>query len=85
MTLIHRFTSPEWFAILRKHISVRDEEAMKLFCNIMCLQTGEALAFASSAIIQGKQLGVDVLRLRIRKRITADVSYSPPFFIGLDN
>jgi DNA helicase HerA-like ATPase len=80
MTIIHRFTSPEWFHVLRKHVSVdeKEETVRALFERIMGLRTGEALVFASSAIIGGKKLGMEVLKMRVRKRVTCDVSSSTP-------
>lgn len=61
ITVIHRFSSPEWFSVLRKHISVvNDQERgndglVQLFKRILTLRTGEALIFAPSAIVARKQ------------------------------
>jgi len=53
-TIIHRFSSPEWFNTLRKHLSIVNsggKEAADLFTKITSLRLGEALVFAPSAIL----------------------------------
>ncbi|RPB21001.1 hypothetical protein L211DRAFT_858560 [Terfezia boudieri ATCC MYA-4762] len=53
-TIIHRFSSPEWFNILRQHLSIVNsggKEAADLFTRITSLRLGEALVFAPSAIL----------------------------------
>lgn len=53
-TIIHRFSSPEWFNTLRKHLSIVNsggKEAADLFIKINSLRLGEALVFAPSAIL----------------------------------
>ncbi|RBR09934.1 uncharacterized protein FIESC28_09680 [Fusarium coffeatum] len=116
--IVHRFTSPAWFATLRRHLAgaylvseadskicnremvnstnaekdndvlgsfprlnVKDED---LFSHIVSLETGEALLFCPSALIDIRaaracnsksslmQLGSSAMKVRIRKRITAD-------------
>jgi hypothetical protein len=58
MTVIHRFTSPEWMSVLKKHVSISEDDEAKgngasasLFDKILRLKTGEALIFAPSAIV----------------------------------
>jgi len=54
-TIIHRFSSPEWFSMLRRHLSILksgEKQAEKLFNSIVSLKVGEALIFASSALLQ---------------------------------
>ena len=82
MTVIHRFTSPEWFNVLRKHISIDQEKdvSAELFEQILNLRVGEALVFAPSALLSGKRdgsqgarrLGSDLLQIKVRKRLTWD-------------
>ncbi len=83
ITVIHRFSSPEWFSILRRHISIIDEsnsgKGVELFQRIVSLRTGEALVFAPSAIVstadgEGKwaKLSDGILNVRVRKRVTWD-------------
>ena len=84
ITVMHRFSSPEWLDVLRRHILVSDEEGDRgskvgLLREIMRLKTGEALVFAPSAIFGPRseagawRIGADqLLRMRMRKRITWD-------------
>lgn len=58
MTVIHRFTSPDWMNALKKHISISEDDQTKtgetkasLYDKILKLNTGEALVFAPSAIV----------------------------------
>lgn len=133
VTIVHRFTSPDWLATLKKHLagasprvenaetnrhdsqgtlSINESKsivaalvgakplspktsdvASGLFAEIVALHTGEALLFAPSAIIGVKKmntaksqqegtaetstdvpisLGQEVLKVRIRNRVTVD-------------
>lgn len=84
ITVMHRFSSPEWLDVLRRHILVSDEDGdrgnrLGLLREIMRLRTGEALVFAPSAICEarddagGRTMGVgDLIRMRMRKRVTWD-------------
>lgn len=126
VTIVHRFTSPDWLSTLKKHLAgasvpseVDDDDDLltgrdrsmginplhlnpgnmsaDLFSRIVALRTGEALLFAPSAIIGVRggcnvdsdgpfdipeervnvgddtiRLGNGVLKVRIRKRVTAD-------------
>lgn len=58
MTIVHRFTSPDWFASLRAHlagISGLDDESQRnskdIFKAIVNLRTGEALVFSATAML----------------------------------
>ena len=58
MTVVHRFTSPDWFASLRTHlaaISGLDDESQRnskdIFKAIVNLRTGEALVFSATAML----------------------------------
>ena len=82
ITVIHRFFSPEWFGILRRHIIVSveqngaDAEMMEHFQKISSLRTGEGLVFAPSAILGGNgsftKMADKTFRMMMRKRITWD-------------
>ena len=80
MTIIHRFTSPEWFGVLRRHISMGEDQKNpeELFRRILHLRVGEALLFAPSALLyrtdEGapERLGSDPLHMKMRKRVTWD-------------
>src|SRR5437667_8608695 len=57
ITVVHRFSSPEWLNVLRKHISIDSEQGVmngldELFEGIMNLRTGEVMVFAPSAVVQ---------------------------------
>ena len=84
ITIIHRFSSPEWFRILKRHISIssnsctNDPGTENLFYKILNLRTGEALVFAPTAVV-GKGLSGELvkatetlLRVFMRKRVTKD-------------
>ncbi|OCL07853.1 hypothetical protein AOQ84DRAFT_431976 [Glonium stellatum] len=83
ITVIHRFTSPDWFRALKTHISISSsgaegEDEKTLFRNIVNLRTGEALVYAPTAAL-GKDLAgklvkatEELLKVNIRKRVTWD-------------
>ena len=64
-TIVHRFSSPEWLRVLRRHLagatenhvaardesSNSDEKTQSLFDQIVELGVGEALIFSPSAIV----------------------------------
>jgi hypothetical protein len=69
VTIVHRFTSPAWFKMLRSHlagavIGASNESKTfsddSIFSQIVCLKTGEALVFSPSAILDVDELpGLD--------------------------
>lgn len=87
-SIIHRFNSPNWLVALRSHLAgassfangnnSSDAEFLKrLFEEIVSLNTGEALVFAPSGILnmsgsKFKKLETKILRLKTRARISAD-------------
>ena len=84
ITVIHRFSSPEWFDVLKRHLPVFDRDGDKsnkvaLQKKILRLKTGEALIFAPSAIFGASgdagERGFDtdtLFSMRMRKRVTWD-------------
>ncbi|KAF3482150.1 uncharacterized protein GIQ15_04909 [Arthroderma uncinatum] len=87
MTIIHRFSSPDWYDVIRKHVTISDKESSSRSANdgdngdglyqISSLRTGEALVFAPSAfLLDGNKAQIDtkhkVFKLAVRKRITWD-------------
>ncbi|KAI9640966.1 hypothetical protein NHQ30_010809 [Ciborinia camelliae] len=63
MTIVHRFSSPEWLRVLRQHVagfgsSDEDDAFMKgdVFNKIVKLQVGEALLLAPEAMIDIESL-----------------------------
>lgn len=82
MTLVHRFTSPEWYQTLKRHISIANAESdsednRELFEKIVRLNTGEGYIFAPSALVDRldgvERLGGGLMKIKIRKRTTWDV------------
>ncbi|KAH8731841.1 hypothetical protein GQ44DRAFT_641702 [Phaeosphaeriaceae sp. PMI808] len=77
VTVVHRFTSPAWYAALKKHINAmnNDEDTMR---QIESLETGEALVYSPNAALGKAEDGSLIkapgrlLRMHIRKRITRD-------------
>ena len=88
VTIVHRFTSPQWFRTLREHlagVSTAEElggttkrDARSIFAEIVELEPGEALMFCPSAVLElvegeaPKNLGMDWLKIRVRRRLTED-------------
>ena len=92
MTIVHRFTSPDWLGALTKHlagVSSVDGEAKRdireIFKTIVNLEAGQALFFSPSAILDivdgdeedstipyTTKLGMGYVKMRVRKRLTAD-------------
>ncbi|OMP86947.1 hypothetical protein BK809_0007033 [Diplodia seriata] len=85
ITIVHRFTSPAWLAMLRSHLSGicsmaanTDGELREIFEEIVTLKVGESLLFSPSAIVGvddgrvAKRLGMEVLRFKTRPRLTDD-------------
>ncbi|PVH99938.1 hypothetical protein DM02DRAFT_528010 [Periconia macrospinosa] len=75
--VIHRFTSPEWFAAIKKHIRIPEADRDMLMQHIEGLPTGTAIVYSPNSVlgyVDGKiQKGTGVLmKMNVRKRITAD-------------
>lgn len=63
LTMIHRFTSPNWFATIKKHLAgVSDESkagkeaANELFRRIVELKTGQAILFCPTGLFAAKKM-----------------------------
>ena len=93
VTIVHRFLSPAWFETLKKHLAGAgsaggndSRSASDIFRTIVGLQTGEALLFSPTALLDVgvqdptklfarrslEKLTDSYIRLHIRKRVTAD-------------
>lgn len=84
ITIVHRFSSPEWYQTIKKHLPIEqkkdgngDGATMDAMYEISSLRTGEALVFAPSAhLLDGHQEVMDVkhrvFKMVIRKRVTWD-------------
>jgi hypothetical protein len=57
ITLIHRFTSPEWFKILKRHVSIMEDQDAELFRRIINLRVGEGLLFCPGAVVAKSVVG----------------------------
>jgi DNA helicase HerA-like ATPase len=77
ITVMHRFTSPAWYAALRKHINAMEDDKA-IMQQIESLDTGEALVYAPNAVLGQHEDGSLVkatgrlLRVNIRDRVTLD-------------
>ncbi|KAL8701852.1 MAG: hypothetical protein Q9201_004680 [Fulgogasparrea decipioides] len=85
MTIVHRFTSPDWLLALKAHLAavstVGDENSQRsvkeLFQAIVNLETGQAPLFSPLAMLDitdsgPRKLGLRYVKMRVRKRLTAD-------------
>ena len=78
ITIVHRFSSPEWFAALKRHIPLRSDEYEATMVAIEGLKTGTVLVYSPNAVLGQDEDGFLVkgsgrmLSVRIRKRITRD-------------
>ncbi|KAH6882413.1 hypothetical protein BKA58DRAFT_373282 [Alternaria rosae] len=77
ITVIHRFTSPTWYAAIKRHSSALDDNKA-LMQRIEGLETGEALVYCPNTVLTKNDDGSLVkatgrlLKVNIRKRITQD-------------
>ncbi|KAK7954203.1 hypothetical protein PG988_014897 [Apiospora saccharicola] len=84
VTFVHRFLSPAWYEILKKHLAGANKhdsgDSNELFKTIVKLRTGTALLFSPTALTElpyaynqsVQPLGNGYLKISIRKRLTAD-------------
>jgi hypothetical protein len=78
ITVIHRFSSPEWFTAIKRHIPIRTEEHHSVMEAIEGLKTGTALVYSPNAVLdRGKDRGLvkgtgKLMRIKVRKRVTSD-------------
>ena len=71
MTIVHRYTSPDWFRVLRSHLGgasveagVSEDAAIKLFRKIGELESGESMFFCPTALVHGPDCVVESLNFR---------------------
>lgn len=78
VTVIHRFSSPEWLTAIRRHIPTATEDRERLMHRIESLMTGEALLYSPNAILGRDESGdlitgtSRLIDVSIRRRITSD-------------
>ena len=77
VTIMHRFTSPAWYAALRKHINAVEGDFEIMQC-IEALDTGEALVYCPNAVLGKnedesliKPIG-RLMKVHVRNRVTLD-------------
>tara|TARA_R110002003_G_scaffold145_1_gene13362 strand:+ start:2962 stop:3360 length:399 start_codon:yes stop_codon:yes gene_type:complete len=78
VTVIHRFSSPEWFAAIKRHIPLSSDEHQIVMRAIENLKTGTALVYSPAAVLSRDERGRlvkgtgQLLKIRVRKRVTSD-------------
>jgi hypothetical protein len=78
ITVVHRFSSPEWFAAIKRHIPIAPDQYQATMVAIEGLERGMALVYSASAVLNQHEDGRLVkgagklLEVRMRKRITRD-------------
>ncbi|EUC42080.1 hypothetical protein COCMIDRAFT_104473 [Bipolaris oryzae ATCC 44560] len=78
VTIIHRFSSPEWFSAIRRHIPITEENRDDLMRRIESLKTGRAIIYSPSAVLGLDEYGKlimgtsKMINVRIRRRLTSD-------------
>lgn len=84
VTIIHRFTSPEWYKTIERHVPMKRQDRGQHsesiddgFHQIAGLRTGEAIVFAPSAQLVGENGAVmdtkhQAFKMKMRKRVTWD-------------
>jgi hypothetical protein len=87
-TIVHRFTSPEWFRALRTHLGgasaeagVGEEDVKELFKQIGRLDVGQSVVFSPTALLHHNGGAVQTLEfgwklMRTRTRISKDAGRS---------
>lgn len=78
VTFIHRFSSPEWFSAIKRHIPVAAENQDHLMQRIEGLTTGEAIVYSPNAVLGHNDCGDLItgigrmIHVSVRRRITSD-------------
>jgi hypothetical protein len=78
ITIVHRFSSPAWFAAIKDHLAAASEaNRQDMFEDIVKLNTGESLVFSPSSFLcldhEGKKkLGTGVVKMKTRGRKDID-------------
>jgi DNA helicase HerA-like ATPase len=78
IAVIHRFSSPEWFTAIRRHIRIPETEREELMERIEALPTGTAIVYSPKSVLERRDDGTIkqgtgiMLEVKMRQRITAD-------------
>ena len=85
LKIIHRFTSPDWYRSLRKHIAITDDELQlaSIFREIASLGVGRALIFSPATQTAPRENGWaesenndGTYRVQVRRKTTWDAGRS---------
>lgn len=78
VTVVHRFSSPEWFSAIKRHIPTAAEGREDMMLMIEGLTTGKALLYSPNAVLGRDDSGNLItgtsrfVKVSIRRRITSD-------------
>lgn len=78
VTVIHRFSSPEWFSAIRRHIPIADEDRDDLMRKIESLKTGQAIVYSPNTVLGSDDCGnlimgtSGMIDVQVRRRLTND-------------
>jgi hypothetical protein len=78
VTVIHRFSSPEWLSAIKRHIPTAVEDREDLMLKVEGLTTGKALLYSPNAVLGRDESGNLItgtsrfIKVSIRRRITSD-------------
>jgi hypothetical protein len=79
VVFIHRFSSPEWFAAIKRHIPIASQDQQhSLLQKVESLKTGMSMVYSSNAVLGREDYGTlingtgKLLRVKVRKRVTSD-------------
>lgn len=78
VTVVHRFSSPEWFSAIKRHIPITPENCDNLMRRIESLTTGTAIIYSPNAVLGRDECGnlitgtSRMINVNIRRRITSD-------------
>lgn len=78
IAVIHRFSSPEWFTAIRRHIRIPETEREALMERIEALSTGTAIVYSPNSALERtsddtiKKGTATMIEVKMRQRITAD-------------
>lgn len=77
VVVMHRFTSPAWYAVFKQHINAVENDAA-IMQHVEALDTGEALVYSPNAILGKNDDGSLIkpigrlMKVNIRNRVTLD-------------
>lgn len=75
--VMHRFTSPAWYAALKRHINAVENDA-NVMQDVEALNTGEALVYSPNAVLGRNEDGSLIkpigrlMKVNVRNRVTLD-------------